>query len=107
MQHLNLHFDEDYSRVLHIGEVALLYYKEQRTAPNEHDYAEWLSLLPAHISKHYKAVGFNDGRHTLDFLRHFMVVRDREKKAFMQRNLNQQDFTLWLERRNHPSSIEE
>lgn len=106
MQQLNLQIDEDYVRILHIGEVALSYYKVQRSAPTEQDYNEWLSLLLPHISKHYKTLKFEDGRHTLDFLRHFMVVRDGEMKAYMQRNLNQQDFTLWMERRNHSSSAE-
>ena len=103
MQNAALLNDEEYMKILHIGEVAFSYYKIQRSAPSKQDYTEWLALLPTLVRSRYEALGFESGKDTMDFRSYFIDLRNREMKAYMERNLSAEDFCFWLEKRDTPS----
>ena len=95
--------DEEYMKILHIGEVAFSYYQIQRSTPSEQDYAEWVALLPDLLRSRYEQLGFEGGKNTMDFRSYFIALRNREMVAYMQENLSPEDFSLWLEKRDAPS----
>lgn len=103
MQPNTITVDQDYERVLHIGTVAFSYYKVQRSAPTEQDYAEWLALLPELMRNRYQTQGFEEGRTSIDFCRYFIMLRKREMAAYMQKHLSPEDYKLWLDKKDQPS----
>ena len=97
--------DQDYKRVLHIGEIAFSYYQVQRTKPTKQDYDEWLTLLPELLKSRYKEIGFENGSTTIDFRRYFLELVKREMVGYMQKNLSSEDFALWLEKKDLPGTM--
>ncbi len=97
--------DYDLMRTLHIGEVAFSFYKIQRPAPTEQDYAIWLTRLPETLRSRYSAMGFEDAKNSLDFRRYFLELRDKDMKTYMQANLNAEEYKEWLESRNKPANL--
>ncbi len=97
--------DEDFQRILHIGEVAFSYYQVQRTSPTEQDYDAWLASLPEIIRKQYQLLGYERGKHSMDFRRYFMAIRQQDMYIYMEEHLTPEDFRLWLEHKDQPSNL--
>lgn len=93
---------DDYQRVLHIGEVAFTFYQLQRTAPTEADYRLWLDQLPEDQKSYYQTLGFCTCRNEADFKRFFRLLLKNEMYQFMQQNLPKEDFELWQLKRHTP-----
>ncbi|WP_224995366.1 hypothetical protein [Cesiribacter sp. SM1] len=105
MQANTLIADVDFQRILHIGEVAFSYYQVQRSSPSEQDYEGWLNSLPEIISRQYQLLGYERGKHSIDFRRYFMAIRQQDMFNYMEENLSREDFKLWLERKDQPANL--